>query len=137
MLRRFSNRFSPHKFTQPQLFACLVMKEFLGQDYRTAARLLADSPDLQKWIGLAPAPLHDVAQSVQATVRAERARRLLQAELARGLRLGLLRPRVETAAIDGTGLLAQAASHHFRSKRPKTLGNTGRDEQRGVDVGRS
>ncbi|MFO0897301.1 MAG: hypothetical protein U0836_07745 [Pirellulales bacterium] len=74
----------------------------------------------------------------QRLLRAERARRLLQAELARGRRLGLLRPRVETAAIDGTGLLAQAASHHFRArKRPKTLGNTGRDEQRGVDVGRS
>ena len=118
VLRRFSNRFSPHKFTQPQLFACLVMKEFLGQDYRTAARLLADSPDLQKWIGLAHPPhyttLHKASKRL---LRAERARRLLQAELARGRRLGLLRPRVETAAIDGTGLLAQAASHHFRAQQ--------------------
>jgi hypothetical protein len=115
VLRRFSNRFSPRRFTQPQLFACLVLKEFLGQDYRTAARLLADSPDLQKWIGLAHSPhyttLHKASQRL---LRAERAHRLLQSELARARRLGMLPPRVETAAIDATGLLAQSASHHFR-----------------------
>lgn len=128
VLRRFSNRFSPHKFTQPQLFACLVLKEFLGQDYRTAARLLADSPDLQKWIGLAHPPhyttLHKASKRL---LRAERAHRLLRAELARARRLGLLRPRVEMAAIDATGLLAQSASHHFRAQQEaKTAEKHGR-----------
>jgi hypothetical protein len=139
VLRRFSNRFSPHKFTQPQLFACLVMKEFLGQDYRTAARLLADSPDLQKWIGLAHPPhyttLHKASQRL---LRAERARRLLQAELARGRRLGCCgrawRPRRSTAPACSPSPPAITSA---RSRRPNTPGNTGRDEQRGVDVGRS
>ena len=51
VMRRFSNRFSPHRFTQPQLFACLVLKEFLGQDYRTAARLLAEIHTLARAYG--------------------------------------------------------------------------------------
>ncbi|MFO0897998.1 MAG: transposase [Pirellulales bacterium] len=129
VLRRFSNRFSPHKFTQPQLFACLVMKEFLGQDYRTAFLAMPTKPDLQKWIGLARPHYKTLHKASQRLLRADATRRLLQAELARGRRLGLLRPRVETAAIDGTGLLAQAASHHFRA-RPTRSENAGKHRPR-------
>ena len=32
-LPAYAHRFSPKKFTQPQLFACLVLKEFLQLDY--------------------------------------------------------------------------------------------------------
>ena len=42
----YSHRFSPKKFTQPQLFACLVLKEFLQLDYRKLAALLRDASDL-------------------------------------------------------------------------------------------
>ena len=30
----YSHLYSPQKFTQPQLFACLVVKEFEKKDYR-------------------------------------------------------------------------------------------------------
>jgi hypothetical protein len=33
----YSHKFSPHKLTQPQLFACLVLKEFENKDYRGIA----------------------------------------------------------------------------------------------------
>ncbi len=36
----YSHRNSPKKFTQQQLFACLVLKEFLCLDYRGVASLL-------------------------------------------------------------------------------------------------
>jgi len=32
----YAHRFAPRKFTQPQLFACLVLKEFEKKDYRGA-----------------------------------------------------------------------------------------------------
>ena len=35
--RAYSSPKSPHKFTQPQLAACLVVKEFLRLDYRGAS----------------------------------------------------------------------------------------------------
>ena len=43
------HRFSPKKFTQPQLLACLVLKEFLRLDYRGLAAHLADHHDLARF----------------------------------------------------------------------------------------
>ncbi len=45
-LPAYSHRLSPKKFTQHQLFACLVLKEFLKTDYRGLACVLADCADL-------------------------------------------------------------------------------------------
>ena len=42
------HRFSPKMFNQPQLLACLVLKEFLRLDYREFAAHLADQPDLAR-----------------------------------------------------------------------------------------
>ena len=52
----YSHKFSPHKFTQPQLFACLVLKEFERKDYRGVARLLADWSELRQALGLRSVP---------------------------------------------------------------------------------
>ncbi len=45
-LPAYAHRFSPQKFTQHQLFACLVLKEFLKTDYRGVVGVLADCTDL-------------------------------------------------------------------------------------------
>ena len=47
---------SPKKFTQPQLLACLVLKEFLRLDYRGLAEHLTDHTDLAGLIGLKVTP---------------------------------------------------------------------------------
>jgi hypothetical protein len=44
--RPYAHRFSPKKFTQAQLFACLALKDFLKLDYRGVWQLLRDTPDL-------------------------------------------------------------------------------------------
>src|SRR4051812_29976308 len=48
----YSNKYSPRKFTQPQLFACLVLKEFERKDYRGVRQLLLDCADLRTAIEL-------------------------------------------------------------------------------------
>ena len=50
------HRFSPKVFTQPQLFACLVLKEFFKADYRGIMGILADTPGLRDAIGLKKVP---------------------------------------------------------------------------------
>src|SRR5262249_368844 len=55
-LPRYAHRFSPQKFTQPQLFACLVLKTFFKTDYRGLAAQLADHSDLRAALGLAVVP---------------------------------------------------------------------------------
>ncbi len=56
VLRPYAHRFSPKKFTQPQLFACLVLKEFLKLDYRGVQQLLLDATDLRGFIELTAVP---------------------------------------------------------------------------------
>ncbi len=55
-LPAYSHRFSPKKFTQPQLLACLVLKEFLKTDYRGLVNFLADCPSLRAAIELEHVP---------------------------------------------------------------------------------
>ena len=52
--RLYSSKYSRKTFGQPQLFACLVLKEFMQLDYRKLSALLRDSPDLAKVIELIP-----------------------------------------------------------------------------------
>ena len=47
----YSHRNSPKKFTQHQLFACLVLKSFLKTDYRGVVAHLADCPSLVETLG--------------------------------------------------------------------------------------
>jgi len=41
-LERYSSRFSRKDFTQPQLFAVLVLRQFLRADYRGIVKLLSE-----------------------------------------------------------------------------------------------
>ncbi len=56
VLRPYAHRFSPKKFTQHQLLACLVLKEFYKLDYRGVMQLLLDAPDLRSVIELETVP---------------------------------------------------------------------------------
>ena len=71
------HKFSPKKFTQPQLLACLVLKEFLRLDYRGFAEHLTDHPDVASQIGMKTVPHFTTFQKA--------ARRLLLATPARQL----------------------------------------------------
>jgi hypothetical protein len=58
-LPAYASKCSKHDFTQHQLFAMLVLKQFFKTDDRGIAALLADLPDLRKALGLTnkvPAP---------------------------------------------------------------------------------
>ena len=52
------HRFAPKRYTQPQLLGCLLVKEYLGLDYRTAHETLAVSDGLREALGLHTVPDH-------------------------------------------------------------------------------
>ena len=58
----YAHKYSPKTYTQPQLFACLVLKEFLHRDYRGIEQLLKDTPDLAAAIELKTIPDHSTLQ---------------------------------------------------------------------------
>jgi transposase len=114
VLTFYSHHMSPKKFTQPQLFACLVLKTFFKTDYRGICSYLADMPDLRHAIGLKVVPhfttLHKASQRLLAV---NACRNLLHSTL-----WGLKR-LLPLAAVDATGLQSGHISPYFYSVREK------------------
>jgi hypothetical protein len=111
----YSHRNSPRKFTQHQLFACLVLKNFLKTDYRGVVAHLADCPSLTETLGLAQVPHYTTLQKAARRLLASvPAKRLLDATVRE--HLGRKR-RVPRAAIDSTGLESSSASGYFVHRR--------------------
>ena len=71
VLPAYSHRSSPKKFTQHQLFACLVLKAFLKTDYRGLMACLQDATAWCEAIELANVPHYTTFQKA--------AKRLLRA----------------------------------------------------------
>jgi Transposase DDE domain len=112
------HRFSPKKFTQHQLLACLVLKEFLRLDYRGLAAHLADHPDLCRLISLGVVPHYTTFQ--KAAVRllaAVPGRKMFDAVLERALKDRVRKRRVRLAAVDGTGMESRQVSRYYVKRR--------------------
>ena len=115
------HKFSPKKFTQPQLLACLVLKEFLRTDYRGLAAHLGDHPDLTRLIDLKAVPHYTTFQkAARRLLKAAPARAMFDAVLDRALRDKVRRRRVALAAVDGTGMESRHVSRYYVKRRSKT-----------------
>ena len=114
VLPKYSHKFSPQKFTLPQLFACLVLKTFLKTDYRGLAQWLTDCPDLCRVIGLNIVPhfttFHKASHGILALPKAHK---ILQETIC----MAMQNYYVEQAAIDSTGLEVGYTSHYFVKRR--------------------
>ncbi|UCD49554.1 MAG: IS5 family transposase [Phycisphaerales bacterium] len=120
-----SHKFSPKRFTQPQLFVCLVLKVFHKTDYRDLVAILQDNPDLCKAFGLARVPHFTTLQKAsKRLLRLRMANELLHHSV-KALRQS---KKVALAAVDSTGLEAKHISRYFvrrrRSKQLQTYENT-------------
>ena len=130
-LRTYSHLFSPKKFTQPQLFACLVLKEFLRLDYRKLSALLEDAPGLAGLIGLGSIPHFTTFQKAHdRLLSSRRAQRLLDETVAGAVKHKLMKRKVKLAAIDGTGFESRHVSVYYAKRKEKTSENKGRKRRR-------
>jgi hypothetical protein len=119
------HRFSPKKFTQPQLLACLVLKEFLRLDYRGLTEHLADHGELRRLLALKVIPHYTTLQKAAARLlRAAPARRLFDAVLDRAVRAKVRKRRVPLAAVDGTGMESRHTSRYYVKRRSRTGSGT-------------
>jgi Transposase DDE domain len=111
---------SPKKFTQHQLFACLVLKNFLKSDYRGVVAHLTDNPSLCELIGLKQVPHFTTLQKASRHLLASApVRRVLQSTIR--TRYGRRR-RVPSSAVDSTGLECSCASGYFVRRRNRVTG---------------
>jgi len=117
VLPDYSHRFSPKTYTQPQLFACLVLKEFLQLDYRKLAALLEDTGELAAVIDLARVPHFTTFQKAAARLLVNRhAQRLLDKTIHFAQVQRRLTGSVSLAALDGTGLESRHVSQYYMKR---------------------
>ncbi|MCL4854135.1 MAG: transposase [Bryobacteraceae bacterium] len=116
----YSHPCGPKTYTQPQLFACLVFKEFMRLDYRKLSACLKDTPELAKTIALDPIPHFSTFQkAARRLLSAHRVDRLLSETVKRAVRAGVMKKRVRRAAIDGTGFETRHISSYYVRRRAK------------------
>jgi hypothetical protein len=119
-LAEYAHKHSPKTYTQPQLFACLVLKEFLHRDYRGIEQLLKDTPDLAAAIELKQIPDHSTLQkAAKRLLCSSSASSLLDITVRLGQVIGKLGPRIPLAAMDGTGLESRHASAYYVRRKAK------------------
>lgn len=113
---------SPKKFTQPQLVACLIVKEFQNLDYRGIHVMLSEWSDLREVLGLTKVPhFTTLCQAARRLLRKGVADALHAATLAMCRKAKLLKKRSKLAAIDSTGMETRHVSSYYtkRCKRHK------------------
>jgi hypothetical protein len=64
-LPAYSHLCSPRKFTQPQLFAMLVVRQFFDLDYRGTEQLFRDWSDLRRVLDLKSVPDHSTLEKAE------------------------------------------------------------------------
>lgn len=110
-LADYSHPKSPHKFTQPQLFACLILKAHLGCTYRRCEEMLALLPAVREAIGLVEVPRFTTLQMFADRPEIMALIDGVPASIGRAVN----RAEPQDAAVDGTGLETTSVSAHFTS----------------------
>jgi hypothetical protein len=105
---------SPKKFTQPQLVACLVIKEFLQLDYRGTQLLFKEWSDLRRVLDLTQVPhFTTLCGAAKRLLKKGKADGVLDAVLNLCRQARILPKRSQQAAIDSTGLESRHVSAYF------------------------
>jgi hypothetical protein len=116
-LAPYAHKFSPKKFTQPQLFACLVLKTFCKTDYRGLVAYLSDFSDLSAVLGLASLPHFTTLQKAATRLlKQPKARRLFRTTVRRHFGHRRRTPRV---ALDSSGFSCGHASPYYVRRRTR------------------
>lgn len=122
LLPTYASPFSRHDgFTEPQLFACLVLREHQKKSYRGIEALLADSPLWLADIGLARAPDHNtLCRAFGRLVRRGLMNRMLDQQAAWAEQRGLIEGRVKPVALDSSMFESRHVSRHFEKRCRQT-----------------
>lgn len=117
----YSHKNSPKIYTQHQLFALLVLKEFFKTTYRGVWGLIRDSDSFRKAIELKKTPHWTTIQKAcDRLLSARRVRRLIDYTVEQAIRVGKMKARPRRVAIDSSGFESQHVSRYYAKRREKT-----------------
>lgn len=134
----FASRFSRKSFARAQLFACLVLREYLGLSYRDTQALLADVPDWLGAIGMSGVPDHNTLWRAFGTLLGPSKTRRALDLLAQDRRIELNAAlRAKPLSIDATHLEPRHRSGHYDRVCRKHRENAKRPGKWGRSVNRA
>jgi len=109
----FTHPKSPQKFTQPQLFACLVLKSFFNTDYRGIVDILTEHVIVRKVLELEHMPHYTTLhKSSQHLLRSKTAKKLMKSVAT--LYMKDMKKKRLIALFDSTGFDTEHASSYFK-----------------------
>jgi hypothetical protein len=132
LLPKYASAFSRHDgFTEPQLFACLVLREHQKKSYRGIELLLVDSPQWLADIGMARAPDHNtLCRAFGRLIKRGLINRLLDVQTAWAEQRGMIQGQVEPAALDSSMFESHHVSRHFEKRCKQTARTRTRTRRR-------
>lgn len=111
---------SPKKFTQHQLVACLVLKEFFTTDYRGIEEILEDGTDLRRILELQEVPHYTTLQkAARRLTKKDTLDKLIKEILQVALTSKIMKKNVRLSALDGTGFESHHISAYFVKRKAK------------------
>ena len=111
-LPAYAHKFSPQRYTLPQLAACVLLKEYQRQDWRGIQAWLKLSPPLCHCLGLRSVPDYSTLWYFARRWLDPTHLNRLQGQLLRRLKLASVE-----VALDSTGLDPETCSSYFKSRR--------------------
>jgi hypothetical protein len=121
VLPNHASRFSRKDFTEPQLFACLVLREHQKKSYRGIEALLADSKQWLADIGLQRAPDHNtLCRAFKRLIKRGLAKQILDLQTAFAEQRKLIQGRIKPIAIDSSMFESRHVSRHFEKRCKET-----------------
>ena len=113
----YSHPNSPQTYTQPQLFACLILKTYLKTTYRGVIDVLAASDTIKSVLKLKAIPNYSTLKYFSDRIDLDTFLPLVFADLASRV---VDHDGNETVAIDSTGMESTSASVHFQRRKGGT-----------------
>jgi IS5 family transposase len=136
-LPSYASKFSRHDFTLPQLFACLVLRQFYNLSYRKTQALLADSPNWRRAIGLRRTPDHNtLCDAFDVITKHEHLDRMLDLLVQAFAEAGLLQLAQRPLSIDSSLFESRHVSRHFERRRRSGMTKDAVDAERSRTVKR-
>jgi IS5 family transposase len=116
VLPNWRHEFSPKKFTQPQLFACLVLKSFFNTDYRGIVAILSEHIAIRKILNLEHIPHYTTLQKASKNILKSKTVKRLMSSLMK-IYLEETKEKRSIALFDSTGFDTEHASSYFKWRK--------------------
>ena len=128
--RRFMSAYphpkSPHKFTQSQLMACLILRAYLKTTYRGVIEILETSGQLRQRLGLTRLPHYSTLKRFADRSATDQVIDAMLAQIVQAVSEACDKDTTEVA-MDSTGMETTSASAHYKTR-------SGRDRRQDVKL---